>query len=327
VTAEAIGSEQIGHSAPRTRPLSLTILGRYLAIGGPVTLIGLLSAALVPASLDMYRTMGVSMGLVFANGAFSAAVQTLAGVGILRGERWGRLTFLVGFALSQIAAVLIQPLSMIGLSLGFGLITYGVLGYLLVRPAANAYFAGTYDLDGTLAARNARLARLRRLQQRPSDVARLFGIVFGIGAGFWAYAVLLVAPFVPLEYGAFVVLILGGFSLVCVAFAVGLWGPVRWRSVTGWILASAGLFAGLTLLMVVVMIGTGFWTDLMRTSMPNAGDFDPMEIFNLTQIGVGTLVALLVGGAGVLALMAQYARDREALDAPPADTPPPAEIV
>jgi hypothetical protein len=309
-----VTTEPAAPKVSQARPLSLTIAGWYLAISGPFMLLGLCNAA-NPAVLEAWRLMGVNPLAALANSALAGAVYTLAGIGILRGGLWGRRLFLVGAAASTLIGLVIQPLSMAAVTLGFGLVTYGLIAYVLLRPDASAYFAGTYDLDGTLTRRRARLSRLRASQYRRNDWARLFGVAFAIGAGFWMGLVLFAAPILPLQFGWFVAALFGAFALVCGALAVGLWGPARWRAVAGWILAPAGLMAGTSLLMMFAIVRTPGWQETMRAAAP---DFDDttLAFWNSGQMIVGVLVALLVGGAGVMVLMSQYERDREALDAP-----------
>jgi uncharacterized membrane protein (DUF2068 family) len=138
------------------RPLGVTLVGIYQILRGVVDLLFGLSLLLftgLAVKLASVAAEGSATGHFFAGfGRLSslviilfAAVQLLAGYGVLRMQNWGRLLTLF---LSAIGLVLLLPVVLIvhGIPMVFGIINVVVILYLAMPPVKRAFHEQRHSL-------------------------------------------------------------------------------------------------------------------------------------------------------------------------------------
>jgi hypothetical protein len=303
------------------RPLMVSIVGWFLAIGG---LMGPFSVLLLYASrpaVEMWETMGLDPRLVVGASVSTALVQGVAGIAMLKRIAWGRTLYLVYTPLAIIAgAILIHPpigaSSIVG-----GAVTYGLILFVLTRPGVNGFF------DGTIIERPPAIAdraRHRKGEANRSDLARVFGVIVGVLGGFLLFPAPVIlgmrrtfANEVPEAYGplglaAFVVM---GVAAVVLLIGTLLWGRRRWRAYWGWILVPVGL----EFLIGNATLGAMANNPSFLEQTLKGASMDPARMAQFADAMGGMLESFGIWGAGMLLLGApllwyQYSRDRMAVE-------------
>jgi uncharacterized membrane protein (DUF2068 family) len=138
------------------RPLGVTLVGFYQILRGLLGLLFGLSLLLftsLAVKLASLASEGNATGRFFAGfGHLTglviivfAAVQLLAGYGILRMQNWGRLLTLF---LSAVGLVLLLPVLIVvhGISMAFGIINVVVIFYLAMPPVKRAFHEQRHSL-------------------------------------------------------------------------------------------------------------------------------------------------------------------------------------
>ena len=120
------------------RPLSLTIIGWFLILGG---LFGAYSA-LTMGSNEMARQMiaesGLSMQVQQALAVIGAIVGLVSAYGIFKGLPWSRVLYVAWSVVGLAIALATSPFKgMLLLSVAF----LAVIAFFLFRPEADAWFA------------------------------------------------------------------------------------------------------------------------------------------------------------------------------------------
>jgi hypothetical protein len=138
------------------RPLGVTLVGVYQILRGILGLLFGLSLMLftsLAGKLAALASEGNATGRFFAGfGHFAslviilfAAVQLLAGYGVLRMQNWGRLLTLF---LSAVGLVLLMPVLIVvhGIPLVFGIINVVVILYLAMPAVKRAFHEQRHSL-------------------------------------------------------------------------------------------------------------------------------------------------------------------------------------
>ena len=286
------------------RPLSLTIVGIWLIVGGAISVFDLASVS-NPVVQSTWVILGISPFLYVTTTLLTGTANLIAGVGILRGKRWGRTLYLVFGLAGNVMSVVVyrSGLPMVV----FGLLFYGAFAFLLTREPARAYFAGTYEVPPALQERRRVLASLRERQRNASDLKRVFGVIFAVGAAFLIHTTLFIFGFVE---GMIAVIVAAFFGIpAIIAFAIGvvLWGRTRWAGFSGWTLAGGGASSALTSLMIAFVQRTEIWEAAMAQS-EQAVELDAGFLIRLSLQG------LLIGLIGAALLYRQHQADQTAAD-------------
>lgn len=162
------------------RPLSLSIIGWWLTVSGVLSVLGL-TAASNPAVRATWERMGIDPTLAVISSLVTGVAHAVAGAGILRGRSWARTFYLWFGAASLVAGVFLfyngLPAFLLSASV------YAVAVYFLTRDAARAYLEDDYEISPESARRRQALAAVRTSQRTPSDLKRVFGVLFAAGAG------------------------------------------------------------------------------------------------------------------------------------------------
>ena len=121
-----------------TRPLSLTVIGWWLALGAVFGLFGILSINSNPIALQMLQKTGLSTTLYQVNGLVGCAVSAACSYGIFKGLPWSRVLYVVWGVLSLGFSVMFMPVLF---AIVLGVVVLAVISFLLFRPAADQWFA------------------------------------------------------------------------------------------------------------------------------------------------------------------------------------------
>ena len=299
--ASALHAPEGFFSAPTDRPLSMSIVGWWLLVGGamsPLSLLGLVNQN----AQDMWSQMGMTPSLIVTHALISGLFQAILGYGILKGRPWARMGYIwFGAAMLVFSAVITTAY---WTALVFGVVTYAVLCLVLSTPTARAYFAGTYDQDPRQKERQNILSQIRKAQKNSSDIMQIVGAGLAVIAGF----LLMIAVFstgVPdtdLMIKGLVKVGLPGLALL--ALGILFWGRARWRAIAGWCLLAVGSTQALSSVSVVAMQQSTMW-DIISAPLDNPSMIDP-RFFLL--VGVTGLVLAIIGGG---LLFTQYRMDGE----------------
>ena len=129
------------------RPRSLTIVGWWLLISALFGIYSALTAQSNPVVMDAIAKSGMSLTSYRASGIFTALLIALSGYGILVGQPWSRLLYLVHCMLSLMMTVFIASAMTTALLTAMlvmeGLIMLLIL-YFLFRSAADRWFAADW---------------------------------------------------------------------------------------------------------------------------------------------------------------------------------------
>jgi hypothetical protein len=120
------------------RPLSLTIIGWWLAISAVFGIYGLLTMQSNPTVMQMIEKAGSSLAMHQAFSAVGIVVAAICSYGIFKGLPWARVLYIVWTVVSLAVMAFVLPMvSVLVLSVVF----FAVISFFLFRPAANEWFA------------------------------------------------------------------------------------------------------------------------------------------------------------------------------------------
>lgn len=300
------------------RPRSLTVLAWFLLFSGVFSLIGVFYL-FVPGMRDVWESAGMDPQLVGLNAVVGGVVQIVAGRAILRADAWGRLLYLIYYPVALLISGLSYP-SLFGAMLLPAVVFYGLVAFLLYRPAANDYFAGIYREDHD---RRTALAAHRKSERTANDLLRVLGVcVLAFGVLMLFMSMMVVGVGATLDEGdgslGAVLAFTGVPTVLSLGVGVLLWGPRRWAESLGWTLAVAGVLGAVYAVMLWYLTASGMWDELVGQM---GGEALPEGV--LDGIFAGTAAGIVVGLAGGALVWWQHRRDREAVDRtgpnPPAD--------
>lgn len=291
------------------RPPSILITGWWLLASGALGLLTPLYIIAVPQAREMYEAYGLPIAETIVFSLVGALFYAVCGAAILKREPRGRTLYLVGTPLLLLVSAVLYgaALALMWLSLVFGLVVFFVFAFLLTRPTANAYFAGTL-VEKPEEAR--RLSAYRRSRQSRSDLRRIFGVLFLVGGGYWLLGILVALPLVSTVEGSapagiFVFGILALPALVAFGLGVWLWGAARWMASLGWTLAVVGVLTAGTGLMLAVLPHVAAYRDVfVQTGL------DPSIFTIMSRAG---WLGLAVGLAGAAMVWHRWRADYEAV--------------
>jgi len=126
------------------RPVSLTIIAWFLIVTSALGVLGMLMIQNNPIAEQMYAKSPLPISAHIAIGIVGALITIACGYGLLKGLNWSRLLYvgwsIIGFAI----AMLTMPVTpFIWLSVAF----FAIICFFLFRPAANAWFNPTKELE------------------------------------------------------------------------------------------------------------------------------------------------------------------------------------
>jgi len=120
------------------RPLSLTIIGWWLALSAAFGVLGLFTIQSNPVAMKMIEKAGTSLAMHQAYSAIGIVVTAICAYGIFKGLPWARVLYMGWAVVSSGVMFLVMPMvSVVVLSLA----AFLLIGFFLFRPAANDWFA------------------------------------------------------------------------------------------------------------------------------------------------------------------------------------------
>jgi hypothetical protein len=122
----------------KQRPVSVTIVSGIAIAFGTLTLYSLIAHGTSPLVRAVLTQAGISPTLLNAIRVVSVPVDIGAGIGLLLGRHWARVT-LVAWRGAVLAIGAVAFFSVASLVTNLALV--GILAFLLFSPAANAFFA------------------------------------------------------------------------------------------------------------------------------------------------------------------------------------------
>ena len=290
------------------RPRSLTVLAWFMLFSGVFSLLGVFYL-FVPGMRDVWEAAGTDPQLVGLNAVVGGVVQIVAGRAILRADAWGRLLYLIYYPVALLISGLTYP-DLFGAMLLPAVVFFGLVAFLLYRPAANAYFAGAYREDHD---RRAALAAHRKAGRTSSDLLRVLGVFVLAFAVLMLFMTMMVAGIASFDEGGgspgAVILFTGAPALLSLAVGALLWGPRRWAESVGWTLATAGVLGALYAAMLWYLTASGMWDEMVG----RMGD-EALPEGVLDGILAGTAAGVVVGIAGGALVWWQHRRDLQAVD-------------
>ena len=120
------------------RPLSLSIIGWWLAISAVFGVYSVLTMQSNPTVMQMIEKAGTSLAMHQAFSAAGIVVAAICAYGIFKGLPWARVLY-IGWTVVSLAvmAFVLPMVSVLILSVAF----FAVIAFFLFRPAANDWFA------------------------------------------------------------------------------------------------------------------------------------------------------------------------------------------
>jgi len=120
------------------RPLSLTIIAWVLIILSLLGLVGAFTAQSNPAMVKAIDQMHISMPIYLAWTALGVLINLVVAYGILKGQPWSRVLFVVWGVIGLVVGFFITPMKA---ALVLSLVILVVIGAFLYTAAANDWFS------------------------------------------------------------------------------------------------------------------------------------------------------------------------------------------
>ncbi len=120
------------------RPLSLTIIGWFLILGGLFAAYSALTLGSNEVAMQMVADSGMSMRFQQALAVIGAVVGLVSAYGIFKGLPWSRVLYVGWSIVGLVIGLATSPFK--GMML-LSVLILAVIAYFLFRPAADAWFA------------------------------------------------------------------------------------------------------------------------------------------------------------------------------------------
>jgi len=122
----------------QNRPTSMTVIGVLLIIFALLGLVGVFTMGSNPAATKMLEQMHVSLAFEQAIGVITALVNLACGYGVLKGQPWSRVLYVVWSVISVGISLYTSPMK--GLVV-FSLIFLVIIAGFLFTNTANDWFS------------------------------------------------------------------------------------------------------------------------------------------------------------------------------------------
>jgi hypothetical protein len=120
------------------RPTSMTVIGVLLIIFALLALVGVFTMGSNPAATKMFEQMHVSLLFEQVVGAIGAVIGFACGYGVLKGEPWSRVLYVVWSLISLGISLYTSPMK--GLVV-FSLVFFVIIVGFLYTNTANDWFS------------------------------------------------------------------------------------------------------------------------------------------------------------------------------------------
>jgi len=129
----------------QTRPKSVVIVSWFLIVTGVSSVIMTLATWNNELKEELMAKSTLPPSVQYAIQAIGLLVMIVCGISMLRGKPWARTTYVAWSVVGLAISVFTSPFKMMLIP---GALLLLVVSYLLYRPAANAFFAGTAQPQG-----------------------------------------------------------------------------------------------------------------------------------------------------------------------------------
>lgn len=120
------------------RPLSLTIIAWFLIIFSLLGLYGVATMGSNPQAMKMIEQMHMSLRVQQIWGVAGAIVNLICAYGILKGQPWSRVLYVVWGLIGVVVGFVISPMKIFVV---ISLVVLVVIGFFLFREAADDWFS------------------------------------------------------------------------------------------------------------------------------------------------------------------------------------------
>lgn len=291
----------------RARPLLISVIGWFFLVSGIISMVSIIGFI---ADRSMIETAWGKLGINFTAAMITTFVTgifySVIGYGILKGFAWGRRLFIIFALVSATLGVIFYHAALVMVIPT--IIYYGIFIWLLTRDQANEWFEGSYKPPPEEREQRQATATLRSVQTNTSLVKKIFGVLFGIAAGFLFAMALFMFGFAPGLSVIVSILFFGIPAVFILTAGVFLWGPGRWAVFSGWTVTAAGVWAVLSGGSILLLMQTTLWNSLSSQ----------MQTGNVT-ITVSSMSAILLAGIfavilGIGLINHQYKLDDAAVE-------------
>jgi hypothetical protein len=120
------------------RPLSLTIIGWFLIIVSLLGLYGVFTMGSNPVAMKMLEQMHISLLVEQVWGVFGVVVDLVCAYGILKGQPWSRVLYVIWGIIGLVVGFYISPIKAV---LVLSLVFLVVISIFLFSEKANDWFS------------------------------------------------------------------------------------------------------------------------------------------------------------------------------------------
>ena len=120
------------------RPKSVTIIAWILIVVGVNSVFTCLASLNNPMVKELMSKSPFSIPLQYAMMCVELAVGVVSGIGMLKGQGWARLLYVIWRSIGFLIGIVTSPMKV---ALIPGLIFFAIVVFFLYRPASNQYFS------------------------------------------------------------------------------------------------------------------------------------------------------------------------------------------
>lgn len=120
------------------RPLSLTIIAWFLIVISLIAVYGLFTMGSNPVAMKMIKQMHIPLAVEQAWGALGIVVNIICAYGILKGQPWSRVLYVVWSIIGIIVGLYISPMK---ITILFSLLFLVAIAFFLFRENADDWFS------------------------------------------------------------------------------------------------------------------------------------------------------------------------------------------
>jgi hypothetical protein len=120
------------------RPKSVTFISWFFIVTAVISLFTTFTSMNNPLVLELLAKNPLPIPAQFAMTYISLAISIISGIFMLRGANWARFLYIIWGAIGFLISLATSPAKLLLIP---GIIIYGIIVFLLLRPNANAFFS------------------------------------------------------------------------------------------------------------------------------------------------------------------------------------------
>ena len=122
------------------RPKSVTVIAWFLIVTGVISTFTSLSSLNNPMVKELMSKSPLPISLQYAMMYIGLAITVLNGIGMLKGQGWARLLYVVWGVFGSLVGLVTSPMKVAMIP---GLVIFAIIVFFLYQPAATQYFTKT----------------------------------------------------------------------------------------------------------------------------------------------------------------------------------------